>query len=344
MNSKIDPNWVIEEVEKIVAPVYLVGGSVRDMLIGREPKDYDFCTPLSPDEIEEKIKAAGRKTHISGKRFGTIGFGIPIKGGGKALPIEVTTFRTERYTAGSRKPEVEFVQDLKEDLGRRDFTFNAIALKDSKYFDPFAGRLDIMAKKIKAVGNASDRFKEDPLRMLRAARFASQLNFEVDPNMVGKIRKMPQTILGIARERWVQEIDKLLTGENPEAGIKVLTDTHLLKYMIPEVWLVTQDKYLLQEMVRKIKDAPKDADVRWGMFLMDVAKPITKEERKATRGFTYTNNATYKHSNLIGLGVANGICLRLKFSVERTKTIQDIVLKERYENKEKQEVGHEPKV
>lgn len=326
----MNAEWVIEEVEKIVSPVYLVGGSVRDMLLEREPKDYDFCTPLSPDEIEAKVIAAGRRAYSTGKRFGTIGFVLPLKTGAKGLPIEITTFRTERYKPGSRKPEVEFVSDLKEDLARRDFTFNAIALQNKEYFDPFGGRMDILAEKIKSVGDATDRFKEDPLRMLRAARFAAQLGFEIDPNMIGKIRKMPQTILGISRERWVQEMDKLLVAEHPEAGLKVLVDSYLLKYMIPEVWAISQDNYLWQELCVKLKASPKDADTRWAVLLMDIAKPITRQEIKATRGFHFAPTATYRHSNLIGLGIVTGISLRLKFSNDRLKKIQEITIKERY--------------
>lgn len=326
----MNPRWVIEEVEKIVSPVYLVGGSVRDMLLGREPKDYDFCTPLSPDEIEAKVKEAGRHAYLIGKKFGTIGFRLPLTGGRKALPIEVTTFRTESYQPGNRKPQVEFVKDLDLDLSRRDFTFNAIALHNSQYYDPFAGRMDILAKKIIAVGDATDRFREDPLRMLRAARFASQLGFEVDPNMIGKIRKMPETILGISRERWVLELDKLLIGNNPEAGLKTLMDTYLMKYMLPEVWQVCNIPTLYQELVRELQNAPRDTDTRWGILLKGVAKPIVREEVK-TKGFELTATYRYRDANLIGLGMVNGIGSqdRLKFSSDRMKRIREITLKDR---------------
>ena len=122
---------LIEEVEATVSPVYLVGGSVRDIILGKNPKDYDFCTPLTPDEIETKVKAAGRRAYLTGKRFGTVGFKC------RGQFIEVTTFRSEKYTAGSRKPEVEFVTSLEADLSRRDLTINAIALKDGKLYDPY---------------------------------------------------------------------------------------------------------------------------------------------------------------------------------------------------------------
>jgi tRNA nucleotidyltransferase/poly(A) polymerase len=131
----------IQEVEAIIAPVYLVGGSVRDMFLGRTPKDYDFCTPLLPEEIEKRVKDAGKRAFTTGKRFGTIGFKVD-----KDF-VEVTTFRNEVYT-GSRKPTVEFVKTITEDLGRRDFTMNAIALRGSKKIDPFRRERDITDNKV----------------------------------------------------------------------------------------------------------------------------------------------------------------------------------------------------
>lgn len=303
---------LIKEVEATVSPVYLVGGSVRDILLKREPKDYDFCTPLSPDEIEAKVKEAGRRAYATGKRFGTIGF----KCAGEF--IEVTTFRTERYNSGSRKPEVEFVNDLRLDLSRRDFTINAIALKDGEYFDPYGGRLDILAKKIKAVGEATDRFKEDPLRMLRAARFASQLDFEIDPNMVGKIRKMSHMITEISRERWVQELDKLLLAEHYNKGLAFLADSHLLPFMIPELMAHVKDPILGTETLCNVGHAPLDADLRWAALLMTIGKPYAAKEGKFGK-------ITHPQHDKIGLELARGIALRLKFSNKRIEIIEQVL-------------------
>lgn len=316
---------LISEVEAIVSPVYLVGGSVRDMLLGREPKDYDFCTPLSPDEVETKVKEAGRRAYATGKRFGTIGFKVsPTKDNQYEL-IEVTTFRSERYNPGSRKPEVEFVSDLKADLSRRDFTFNAIAYKDGEYIDPFGGRLDILARKIKAVGEAKDRFKEDPLRMLRAARFAAQLSFDVDPNMIGKIRHMAHLIQGISRERWVQELDKLLVADHPENGLNMLVDTYLMKYMLPEVWsfMVFDGLYLKKMLIEELNSAEKNTDVRWGILLKYIGYPVTVNH-VLPRG---SEKAATHHANLVGSEMVIGICARLKFSTERCRIVYEIVKK-----------------
>lgn len=202
-------------IEDIISPSYLVGGSVRDKLLGREPHDYDFATPMLPDDIESKVKEAGKRAFITGKRFGTIGF----KHDGDF--VEVTTFRSERY-GKTRKPEVEFVTSINEDLSRRDFTINAIALRGTKYIDPFDGRKDLEDRIIKAVGNPSERFNEDPLRMLRAARFASQLGFTIESKTLASIKKNAHKILGVSRERWIQELDKLLLGDHVANGLRVL--------------------------------------------------------------------------------------------------------------------------
>ena len=183
------------EVSKIISPVYLIGGSVRDGILGGTPKDYDFATPLLPDEVEERVKRSGKRANLKGKRFGTIGFSVA------GQFVEITTFRSETYTPGSRKPKVMYVSNIAQDLGRRDFTFNAIASQKGRAIDPFGGKADIEARLIKAVGNPADRFREDPLRMLRAARFASQLEFDVDPATEKAATKKAYHILDVSRER-----------------------------------------------------------------------------------------------------------------------------------------------
>ena len=177
---------LLTEVEKIMAPhpVYAVGGCVRDYILGVQPKDYDFCTPATPDEIETLVKKSGRRAYLTGKRFGTIGCKVKI--GEIQDLIEITTFRTETYAEANRKPEVEFVKDITADLSRRDFTINAMAIRLNKgrihIIDPFGGREDLKNKTIKAVGNPKIRFKEDPLRILRAIRFATRYGGFFDPD------------------------------------------------------------------------------------------------------------------------------------------------------------------
>ena len=137
-------------------------------MLGFIPKDYDFTTRHNPDEIETLVRAAGKRAYVTGKRFGTIGFKVD------GQMVEVTTFRSERYTGASRKPEVEYVTNLYKDLARRDFTFNAMARGlDGELIDPHGGRYDLRSKFVRTVGNPTIRFKEDPLRLLRAARFSA---------------------------------------------------------------------------------------------------------------------------------------------------------------------------
>lgn len=226
---------VIQAVEKIVSPIWLIGGSCRDILLEREPHDWDFTTPLLPDDVEKQIIAAGRHCNPRGKRFGTLGCKVEYEPG-KFVDVEITTLRSEKYHPNSRKPDVEFIPNLNDDILRRDFRMNAIALNSKgEFYDLTGGRLDILAKRVVAVGDARERFQDDPLRMLRAARFGSQLGFTVDPNLIGKTRAMAHMIGTVSKERWCIEIDKLLVSDHVDYGIGVLLDTYLMKYILPEV-------------------------------------------------------------------------------------------------------------
>lgn len=282
--------------------VYLVGGSVRDIVMGNTPKDYDFCTPLLPDEMEAKIVAAGRHPYGIGKKFGTMGFKVPYeapatqrKGKGYEATtkevfeyVEVTTFRSEIYTSKSRKPEVQFVPNLDEDLARRDFTFNAMVLKpDGTIYDPYGGKLDIHAKMIKTVGAPKDRIQEDPLRMLRAARFVARYGFTIDVNFIGKARQLADRIYDVSVERWIQEMDKLLVSNHYGSGLKAMEDMGLLYRILPELQRNPNETI-----------GPKDVDTMWKQLLKN-----TGDSPQMTK---YING---------------GICLRLKFSNDRSDII-----------------------
>lgn len=286
--------------------VYLVGGSVRDLIMGNEPKDYDFTTPMLPDDIEARVKAHGKRAYSIGKKFGTIGFKVGdlqfVEADGKSVSyepryvyVEVTTFRSEVYTSKSRKPEVQFVPSLDEDLARRDFTMNAMVLKsDGKIYDPFGGRLDIHAKLIKTVGLPKDRIQEDPLRMLRAARFAARYGFEIDANFIGKARQLADRIYDVSVERWVVELDKLFTSKHYQMGVTELFQMGLLYRILPETMSAGT---LLRSLPDSLGDTPDEA---WKHILLN-----TDENIKVSRY------------------VAAGICARLKFSNDRTNFILD---------------------
>jgi tRNA nucleotidyltransferase/poly(A) polymerase len=209
MNTNLSAigNEIQSQLSKLLhSPIYLVGGAVRDELIGKSIQDYDFATALPAEDVETLLQIAGYKVYVIGKKFGTIGTNITVLD--KKYFIEITTFRTEQYNPNSRKPEVEFTPSLEEDLARRDFTINALA-KDNlgNIIDLFDGQKDIENRLVRSVGNPLERFNEDPLRILRAIRFASTLDFDIDSQTSIAITEMSERLLDISKERIVKELD-----------------------------------------------------------------------------------------------------------------------------------------
>ena len=315
----MDSRSVHAAVEAIIRPVFLVGGSVRDVLMGRTCDDYDFATPLDPDRIEALVRAAGRRPYLVGKRFGTVGFTI------EGRKVEVTTFRAEKYVDDTRRPQVEFLTDLTDDLARRDFTINAMAMDAKLIIDPFGGRADIEARIVRAVGNPRERFKEDPLRMLRAARFASQLGFAVDAPTTEAMRRYAHRILDVARERWVAELDKLLVGEHVAYALELLASTHVLRFMLPELALQVgfdqnsayHDRTLFEHTVAVVVATPPDVTLRWAALLHDVAKPYVRVDKP--------DRSTYVKHDLLGAEMVERTGLYLKWSKVRRETIRELV-------------------
>ena len=264
-------------VEAIVEPVYLVGGSVRDLLMGRACEDYDFATSRTPDEVEAAVRAVGRRPYLVGKRFGTVAFKI------EHHLVEVTTFRAETYPDSSRRPEVRFLDDLGDDLARRDFTVNAIALHGDAVIDPHGGRADIAARLVRTVGDAGERFAEDPLRLLRAARFASQLGFDVEPDTHDAMRANAARILTVAHERRASELDKLLAGTGAATGLRLLADTDLLRYLLPELQPLSASPRW-GSVLAAVDAAPAERAARWAALLGEVSTPyLAQSETPATR-------------------------------------------------------------
>ncbi len=296
---------VIEQVEKILSPVYMVGGSVRDQILGHDPKDFDFATPLSPDEIEQSIRNAGRKPYCIGKKFGTIGCKVRIKD--KWEYVEITTFRSEKYEEGNRKPEVEFVTNLNLDLSRRDFTMNAIAIQQEEVIDKFGGIQDIKNKILKCVGNPADRFIEDPLRMLRAGRFISQLGFFPDYKIVEDIKLLNFKILEISKERWMQEMDKLLLGDHVIKGVDFLIETKLMNFMFPELSLQSDNMWKMTK--RDIINSDYDINSKWSALLK----------------YTGTSFAQSNKYNKISCEIVLKYAQYLRWSNERKKSVYNLV-------------------
>ncbi len=274
----------------------LVGGMVRDALMGRElpgsPGDLDFATNAVPEETQEIGEAAGASSaYLVGARFGTVG--LVFEGdGGEPITAEVTTYRSEHYPDETRHPEVAFGERLEDDLSRRDFTVNAIAADavTGEIIDPFDGQADIARGMLRAVGEPDQRFQEDPLRLLRAARFVAQLGFLVEPETAAAMRRQGQSLARISKERIYGELTRLLTGEWASHGLETLRETGLVAVAMPEFAPLTEEADARRDgrgMTHREKDlwvhtkkvvdrAPRRPVVRWAALLHDAAKPQTR--------------------------------------------------------------------
>jgi poly(A) polymerase len=270
--------------------LYLVGGCVRDQLLRRPLHDLDFTTDAPPG-VTKRIAARVRPDGLYdvGAKFGTIGVIFRVSEEGldepRAWHVEITTFRTEEYLDGTRKPAVEFGRSLKEDLSRRDFTMNAMAVDvlTGELHDPFAGRADVEARLIRAVGTPAERFREDPLRMLRAVRFAAQLGFEIEAQTLEAIKDCAPQLGRISRERIAQELTGILVSARPDGGVRLATDLGLMEHCIPEVLPMRgvsqrplHHKDVFEHTLGVIRNIPADPFLRWTALLHDVAKPQTK--------------------------------------------------------------------
>jgi poly(A) polymerase len=321
----MNPRDIYDAVSAVVSPVYLVGGSVRDVIMGRACDDFDFTTTHDPDSIEALVRAAGRRPYLVGKKFGTVGFSV------EGCKVEVTTFRAESYTEGSRRPHVEFLHDLAEDLGRRDFTINAMAQQAEEVIDLFGGRADIDAGIVRAVGDAAERFGEDPLRMLRAARFASQLGFTVESDTVAAMKPLASRILLVARERWMLELDKLLVGPSAAAAMRLLPETGLLRYLLPELQLQVAypadsargERTLFEATLAAVGAAPADPTLRWAALLGDIGTPYAGGYAP---GGEVLGDAANDAGVLLGGELVERTAIYLKWSNRRRADVRRLVL------------------
>jgi poly(A) polymerase len=260
--------------------LYLVGGCVRDALLHGPPtRDLDFATSATPAHTEKILRQLRGKVFKIGEKFGTIG---AIFGDHN---VEITTYRAESYEPGSRKPAVTFGQCLDDDLARRDFTVNAIALepRTGEIQDPYKGLHDLHAGVVRAVGSPRERFHEDPLRLLRAVRFAVRLGFEIDQDTATAICQSAQALATISRERVRDELDKLLLSAAPARGIQLLCDLGLAEYSLPDVPKLrgmehetTRHKDVFSHTLQVLDRTPPRLALRWAGLLHDIAKPRTR--------------------------------------------------------------------
>jgi len=306
--------------------LYMVGGTVRDVLLHRgQSNDADLATDARPEEIKRLVAP----THPSavvlvGERFGTVRlhYGTDI--------IEITTFRDERYNPDSRKPEVCFGTVLEEDLHRRDFTINAMARDplNGHIIDPFGGRRDLEAHILRAVGNEPDkRFDEDPLRLMRAVRFAAQLDFTIEPETMHSITRQAAKLQKISRERIRDEMNKLLVSPHPAKGLDLLVELGLMEWIVPEVLelrgvsqqpqAAVRSKDVYAHVLRVVERSSPRLVTRWGALLHDIAKPRTRAIEDGKVHF-------FGHEEL-GAHMARDILKRLHFDRDFLESVSRLV-------------------
>jgi poly(A) polymerase len=292
---------------------FLVGGSVRDAFVDRDIVDVDIATDARPDTIEAVVRPWADSVWLQGRRFGTVG----AESGGDRF--EITTFRADVYRPESRKPEVTFSDDIDTDLSRRDFTVNAmaIALDDEagagpRIVDPFGGLADLATRRLRTPLAPEISFEDDPLRMLRAARFVATLGFEPDAALVDAITKMHERLQIVSAERVRDELSKLLVAEDPSSGLWLCSRTGLSDQFLPDLnaMQLEQDpihrhKDVLAHTIAVVAKTSPRLRIRLAALLHDVGKP-------RTRGYG-PQGVTFHHHEVVGARMARERMLALRY-------------------------------
>ncbi len=302
---------------------YIVGGSVRDILLNKQPIDWDITTNLKPEEIQRLFPESFYENN-----FGTVGVKVEAEDKKKTV-VEVTSFRKESVYSDKRHPDsVVFTSSLEEDLSRRDFTINALAMDiNGKITDLFNGIKDIESKIIRCVGDPSNRFSEDALRMLRAVRFVALFDFSIEENTKKAIKKNSSLIGFIAKERIGSEMQKMFYGNFSYKGIEIMKDTGLLQSILPEVFSgvdVLQNKHHKYDVYKHNLYSLQWADenqynfnIKVAALLHDVGKPQTKQGEGI--------NSTFYSHEIVGASMAYKICHRLMWDNSLCKKISLLV-------------------
>jgi poly(A) polymerase len=319
-----------ERFEAAGEKLALVGGPVRDAMLGRLQNDLDFTTSAHPDVTERLLKGWADAIWDLGRDFGTIG---ARKG---EWQIEITTYRSEVYDATSRKPDVEYGDSLVGDLRRRDFTVNSMALTvpGRVLEDPYGGILDLAARVLRTPGTPEESFSDDPLRMMRAARFSAQLGFEVAPEVVAAMTAMAERITIISAERVRDELVKLILAPSPRRGLALLVETGLASYVLPELPALAlerdehhrhKDVYehtliVLEQSIELEQSRGHAPDFvgRFAALMHDVGKP-------RTRKFQDDGTVTFHHHDVVGAKLTRKRMKELRFSNDDVDAVADLV-------------------
>lgn len=308
----------------------LVGGPVRDAFLIRPTTDLDFTTNATPDEIIEVLRGSVDAFWDIGREFGTIGARIG------EVSVEITTYRAESYDEQSRKPVVTFGTELSEDLYRRDFTINSMAfrLPEGVFVDPFNGLQDLLDGLIRTPGKPEDSFSDDPLRIMRAARFASQLGFLIHEDTFRAMKSMANRISIVSAERIQVELSKLLLGNQPREGIEALVDSGIAQIVFPELPALKLEvdehhhhKDVYEHTLRVLEQAidyekqyglENDLVLRLAALMHDIGKPNT---RKLESG----GGVTFYHHDVVGAKMATKRLRELRFDTETIKSVARLI-------------------
>ena len=317
----------------------LVGGPVRDAFLGRVTNDLDFATSADPDTTQRLLAGWADAHWDIGKEWGTIGARRHVRPDSPDVVVEVTTFRSDVYDAASRKPQVAFGDSLEGDLSRRDFTVNAMAVRlpELSFVDPFGGLADLASRRLRTPVTAEQSFDDDPLRMMRAARFAAQLGFELDPDVRSAIEQMAGRIEIVSAERVRDELTKLLLAPDPRPGLEVLVETGLADHVLPELPALRLEidehhrhkdvyEHSLTVLAQAIAletgthDRPTgpvpgpDLVLRLAALLHDIGKP-------ATRRFEGGGGVSFHHHEVVGAKLAAKRLRALRFDKETVQAV-----------------------
>ncbi|MEK7540799.1 MAG: HD domain-containing protein [Patescibacteria group bacterium] len=313
---------VLEKLEKAGYEAYIVGGCVRDFLLEKEPEDWDITTNAKPEEIQKVFPDSFYENNF-----------LTVTARAGAKEVEITTYRLEAKYSDKRHPDqVKYAKTLEEDLARRDFTINAMALRlglgqSREVIDIFNGQKDLKNKTIRAVGNPAERFNEDALRMLRAVRFATTLGFAIEPETAKAIKKNSLWLKQISEERIREEFLKIIMSERAAEGVELLRELGLLKYIVPELeegYGVSQNKHHIYDCylhsIKALEYAAKkkfNMHVRLAALFHDIAKPRVKVGDG--------KEATFYNHEIVGAKMTFQILNRLKFSKKDIEKITNLV-------------------